>query len=147
MAGVEIRPIPVQETYPLRALVLRPHLDGDVMPFEGDEMDGATHFGAFAHDRLIGIGSAMPVPHDGVPAVQIRAMAVHPDHRGSGAGTALVARLLEHAAARGVDLVWCNARVAAESLYRRAGFVRVSEPWDSEPLGAHVRMVRRIESA
>ena len=49
-------------------------------------------------------------------------MATDPRVRGLGAGRALVAEGLVRVAARGGDLVWCDARKAAVGFYERIGF-------------------------
>ena len=54
-------------------------------------------------------------------------MATDPTVRGPGAGRALVAEGLARVAARGGDLVWCDARVAAVGFYERMGFTVVTE--------------------
>jgi ribosomal-protein-alanine N-acetyltransferase len=54
-------------------------------------------------------------------------IAVHPDHRGRGLGTALLQRYIETAEARGRISLFLEMRDGnpAESLYRRAGFVPI----------------------
>ena len=58
---------------------------------------------------------------------QLRGMATDPAVRGAGAGRALVADGLARVAARGGDLVWCDARVSAAGFYERMGFTVVTE--------------------
>lgn len=52
-------------------------------------------------------------------------IAVHPDHRGCGIGTALLDRFIADAEGRGVARLYLEMRESnpADSLYRRAGFV------------------------
>ncbi len=54
-------------------------------------------------------------------------IAVHPDHRGRGVGTALLQRFIADAEARGARRLFLEMRESnpADSLYRRAGFVPV----------------------
>ena len=63
--------------------------------------------------------------------------------RGSGAGRALVVEGLARVAARGGDLVWCDARVAAAGFYERMGFAVVTEQFDKPGIGPHVGMRHR----
>ena len=59
---------------------------------------------------------------EGEGSWQLRGMATDPRVRGLGAGRALVAEGLVRVAARGGDLVWCDARKAAVGFYERIGF-------------------------
>jgi ribosomal-protein-alanine N-acetyltransferase len=54
-------------------------------------------------------------------------IAVDPRHRGRGLGSALLARYIESAEARGITSLYLEMREGnpAESLYRRAGFVPI----------------------
>jgi predicted GNAT family N-acyltransferase len=72
-------------------------------------------------------------------------MATDPAVRGSGAGRALVEEGLARIAARGADLVWCDARVAAAGFYERLGFVVVTGEYDKPGIGPHVGMVRQLD--
>jgi ribosomal protein S18 acetylase RimI-like enzyme len=68
-------------------------------------------------------------------------MATDPAVRGSGAGRALVTAGLSRVAARGGDLVWCDARQAAAGFYERMGFAVAAGPYVIEPIGPHLGMV------
>jgi GNAT superfamily N-acetyltransferase len=70
-------------------------------------------------------------------------MATEPDARGLGAGSAVLAALLDHAGCFGAHpptRVWCNARVPARTLYERAGFTVVSEEFETPQIGPHLVM-------
>jgi ribosomal protein S18 acetylase RimI-like enzyme len=133
---VTVRPIPVTETRPLRQAILRPHQTREELATH--EPPGAFAVGAFEEDELVAVGFVAP---DGKPGGwRVRGMATAPPHRGRGAGTAVLGALLEYAIADGAVRVWCNARVAAVSLYERAGFRIVSEPFDEPEIGRHYVM-------
>ncbi len=51
---------------------------------------------------------------------------------------------VSHVADRGGGLLWCNARLPAVTLYTRAGFVEVGEPWTDPVIGPHVVMWRTV---
>ena len=76
---------------------------------------------------------------------RIRGMATRPDARRRGVGGLVLETLLDHVAARGGGIVWCNARVAAQHLYRRAGFVTRGPEFELPDIGAHRHMWRTVD--
>jgi ribosomal protein S18 acetylase RimI-like enzyme len=72
----------------------------------------------------------------------IRQVAVYPEYRGRGIGTALVARLVDLACEKDLSRVYLNARLNAVGLYERAGLRVVSpEPFKMpRTFLPHVRM-------
>jgi len=141
---VLIRQIPVEQTRPLRHEVLRPHESIEYLI--AHELADAFAVGAFDDDdggRLVAVGFVGP---DGDPGGwRVRGMATAPEARGRGAGSAVLAALLEHARGRGATRVWCNARLRARTLYERAGFMAVSEEFDLPQIGPHYMMELRPE--
>jgi GNAT superfamily N-acetyltransferase len=75
---------------------------------------------------------------------QVRGMAVVESMRGRGLGTAVLDAVLAHVADNGGGTVWCHARVAAVSLYERAGFVAVGEPRVDDVAGEQVHLQRIV---
>ena len=69
----------------------------------------------------------------GVPAVQLKGMAVDDALQGSGLGALLVARGLEHARSLGAKVVWARARDSALYFYERRGFRTVGRGFIDEP--------------
>jgi len=113
---IRIAPISIPDTRPLRHAVLRPYQSVE----------------------LIAVGFVSP---DGGPgAWRVRGMATAPESRGRGAGGAVLAALVEHARANGAGRVWCNARIAARTLYERAGFEVASEEFEIPEIGPHYVM-------
>jgi len=133
-----VRQIPVADTRPLRQSVLRPHQTRAELA--AHELPGAFAAGAFAGARLVSVGLVAP---DGGPgAWRVRGMASAVDARGRGAGTAVLAALVERALSQGASRIWCNARLPARSLYQRAGFRVVSDEFELPDIGPHVVMER-----
>jgi predicted GNAT family N-acyltransferase len=132
------------ETLPLRAAVLRPN--GDPAAMAGDDDAATLHLAARGPDgRIVGVVRFSPAacpwrPDAGAPW-QLRGMATDPEVRGAGAGRALIDDGLRRVAARGGDLVWCDARVTAAGFYERMGFAVVTERYEKPPIGPHVGMV------
>jgi [ribosomal protein S18]-alanine N-acetyltransferase len=58
--------------------------------------------------------------------MQLLDLAVHPDHRGRGHGTYLLARMIDLALSKGISRIWLEVRVSGSSarrLYENLGFV------------------------
>lgn len=132
------------ETYELRHLVLR---RGDSPAGVAADDDDHPENGHFAHkidDRVVATGTIRrrPTPTGVEPAWQIRGMAVEPEHRGKGLGSAILSALLDHADAHGGGVIWCEARIAAKALYERQGFTVAGDPFDDPVAGVQVPMLR-----
>ena len=84
--------------------------------------------------RAIGTGRLLPDAHVG-------RMAVLPEWRGRGVGSALLRALIAIAEARGMREVVLNAQLQAMEFYRRHGFVAEGEPFLDAGI-AHQRMRR-----
>jgi predicted GNAT family N-acyltransferase len=135
---------PAAVTYSLRGAVLRP--DGGEITWAGDEDPATFHLAArTAEGQVVGVVRFSPAPcpwrPDTAAAWQLRGMATDPAVRGTGAGRALVVEGLARVAARGGDLLWCDARVTAAGFYERMGFTVVTEPFDKPGIGPHVGML------
>lgn len=144
---MKVRFITAQETHPLRLLVLRP---GGVMAdcqWPIDSAEGAFHLGVDEGEERICVASFQAATHELVIAKrpwQLRGMATHPDHRGKGAGRALVERALDHLREQGADVLWCNARLVAVPFYERLEF-RIEGPLFEIPgIGGHHVMWRPV---
>jgi GNAT superfamily N-acetyltransferase len=136
--SMRVESIPVADSRPLRHAVLRPHEPPEAIAWQ--EPPEAVAYAAFEDgaERPIAVGL---VGRDGEPGSwRVRGMATEPEARGRGAGTAVLAALIDHAREQGAERVWCNARIAARTLYDRAGFIVVSEEFEIEGIGPHYRM-------
>jgi ribosomal protein S18 acetylase RimI-like enzyme len=139
MSGPRVRAIPLEQTRALRQAVLRPHESVEQMALS--EAAGTIALGAFAAGELVSVGMIAP---DGEPGGwRIRGMATAPAARGKGAGSAVLAALIEHARSQGAQRIWCNARTPARSLYERAGMRVVSAEFELPQIGPHVVMELR----
>jgi ribosomal protein S18 acetylase RimI-like enzyme len=79
--------------------------------------------GVWDHDRLVGLASWSGDTPDG--RAELAALAVAPDHRGRGAGAALVEAVADLARAAGATVLWLvttNDNLDALRLYQRHGF-------------------------
>jgi predicted GNAT family N-acyltransferase len=147
VSSVTVDEVPAVVTYELRRAVLRP--GGGEVAWAGDEDPATFHLAARTPDgRTVGVvrfsPAACPWRSAGNPW-QLRGMATDASVRGSGAGRAMVTAGLAAVAARGGDLVWCDARVSAVGFYERMGFTVVTEePYDKPGIGPHLGMVKDL---
>jgi GNAT superfamily N-acetyltransferase len=137
MPQIELRPIPLSETRPLRREVLRPHQTLDDLA--SHEPAGSIAFGAFDGDDLVAVG-LVGREGDEPGDWRVRGMATKPRARGRGAGTRVLQALVQHAVTHGATRVWCNARTRARTLYEREGFVVASDEFNPPDIGPHYRM-------
>jgi GNAT superfamily N-acetyltransferase len=85
-----------------------------------DELeDSAIHLMAWCGQRLIGVGR---LHFNSADEAQVRFMAVEPDWRRKGAGSAILHKLERQAAKRGANRVVLNARQDAIEFYRSHGY-------------------------
>lgn len=138
--------------YPLRQRVLRPHQHveemGGIDTGDPDELV----VGALTRDGdVVGTGVVAPgAPPEvlaslvGPEAWRVRGMAVRPDARGMGVGTALLDVLIDHVRTRGGHILWCTARIPARTLYERAGLISFGDTWVDPDIGPHVVMWCRV---
>lgn len=132
--SVEVREVDPALTRPLRAAVLRPGAPpAATLATEGP---GSRCVAAIEDGRVLSAGLVAQDPAR-AGAWRIRGMATEPGLRGRGLGTAVLAGLVAIAAADGADVIWCNARAPALSLYERAGFRSVSDEFEIEGIGPH----------
>ncbi len=146
-----VEEVEVHVVRPLRHSGLRPGQPEESVHYKSDELDSARHFVVRddAHE-VIGVGSmhsenrvAGHPPHR-TPGLRVRGMAVEPEWRGKGIGSAILTQMVEIAKADGVAEVWANARVDALGIYARAGFKELSSEFEIPGIGKHVVIARAV---
>ena len=158
---VAVVEIPVVASYPLRQRVLRPHQGLEAVAWEGDEEPATASFGAVDRQdgAIVGVATVFPEPAPFTPEAvgleasvaieeatwRLRGMATSESLRGQGIGSAVLKAVLDHVAAKGGRLIWCNARVGAVGFYERAGFATWGDEWVLASIGPHVVMWRQVE--
>jgi len=127
----------------LRARVLRTGRPPETARIIGDDDARTVHVGAFGDDgRLLGVASLFEIEGDN-RALQLRAMAVEPDVRGTGVGARVVRWCEDFARARERNL-WCQARVVALGFYARLGWVSEGDEFDVPLVGPHYVMRKTL---
>jgi predicted GNAT family N-acyltransferase len=145
-ATVTVDEVPVDVVLPLRSAVLR---GGGPAGLPGDDDPATLHLAARTPDgAVVGVVRLSPARCPWRPGArapwQLRGMATDPAVRGTGAGAVLLRECLTRVAARGGDLVWCDARVGAAGFYERMGFTVVTGPYDKPGIGPHLGMVTDV---
>jgi len=149
-SGVSVDEVEPAVTYELRGAILRPN--GGEITWAGDDAEDTFHLAARTPDgRVVGVVRFTPAPCPWRPLAssgwQLRGMATDTAVRGSGAGRAMVEDGLRRVAARGGDLVWCDARTSAAGFYERMGFTAVTDEFEKPGIGPHVGMVIEVRPA
>jgi predicted GNAT family N-acyltransferase len=105
-----------------------------------DGRDGqAIQVVALEGERVV--GTCRVLVGDGIG--RLGRMAVEPELRGTGIGTALLEEAHRQSAAAGAERVRLHAQVAARSLYERAGYVPEGDVFVEEGI-EHVTMEKRL---
>jgi GNAT superfamily N-acetyltransferase len=138
---------------PLRRAVLRPGRPAPESRYPADDHPDTAHVALRVTDQPqpdgpVAVGTVLPEPPPWEPARsdgwRIRGMATRADLRGHGLGRLVLDALVDHVAARGGGVLWCNARVTATGFYRRAGFVTRGAVFDVPGIGPHHHMWRTV---
>ena len=136
---LEIRSATFEEILNLRHAVLRAGRPLESAYYPGDESGAGVHWGAWSGSELTACVSLYSVEG---PSTQLRGAATAPHWRNQGIGEALMRAAIAAwwADERAPRDLWCNARVAAITLYERLGFVAEGERFEFPQVGPHQRM-------
>jgi GNAT superfamily N-acetyltransferase len=143
--SIEIKLIAAPETYALRLQELRKNMTlSEKIP--GDFDESTVHLGLFEDDQLACIATFMPANSDLFKEKQyrLRGMATDEIHQKKGYGKAVLLKAEELLKERGIDLIWCNARVVALGFYKKLGYETIGEEFDIPQIGGHFVMFKRI---
>ena len=141
-----VRPVVASDVIDLRHRVLRDGLARDLAIFEGDDESATVHLAAFAEgDAIVGVVTILHRPRDGIPAWQLRGMAVDASVQRGGVGAALLAAVdaIVSTSSYSRDL-WCNARKIALGFYARQGWRVVGDEFDIPLAGPHRVMTKSL---
>lgn len=112
----------------------------------GEDQPGVVHLGAYDRDDLLSTCLIFPEPCPWLPperAWRLRGMATAAQHRGSGAGAAVLREAERIALAADASVLWCLARETAVTFYLRHGWTTFQTVFDTD-LGPHQRMWLRL---
>lgn len=150
-----------EEIQQLRNEVLWPHKTFENCILETDRLSTTFHFGIQEDGLTVATVTFQKentdkLKQDSTKGVsqgalqekeyRLRAMAVREGYRGQGFGDAIVEAGLNHLRELGVEVVWCDARVAALNFYRRLQFEELEEEYDIPIIGLHRFMWKVLSS-
>jgi ribosomal protein S18 acetylase RimI-like enzyme len=139
---ITVEQVDAAATFPLRAQELR---QGRPVEIDEDDAPYTLHLAArIDGGEIVGVVRFHPRDcpwREGEGSWQLRGMATDPRVRGLGTGRALVAEGLSRIAARGGQLVWCDARGTAVGFYERLGFSSITDDYYLRPVGLHRGML------
>lgn len=144
---MRIRFINASQTHALRQEVLRPRQSLDEMEWPQDRAEESFHLGMTIGGHLIAVVSFIRERNEllrGWKQYRLRGMATHPGFQGQGVGTKLLPFGIDHLRTLKADLVWCNAREKATTLYGKVGFLPRGDPFEIEGIGIHQLMFLRL---
>jgi GNAT superfamily N-acetyltransferase len=130
-------------TVDIRHRLLRAGMPRSSVAMSGDD---AAIWYAVLHEGVVegSAGVFAEDSPDGDSHHRLRAMATSELIRGSGLGRMLVDAVCERIVADGGSSVWASARTTAAEFYTRLGFEIVSDEYEVEGIGPHVRMRRGL---
>jgi GNAT superfamily N-acetyltransferase len=142
----KVQQLPLEQVLGLRVRVLRRGTPFTHANYPEDSYPDAVHFGIVRDDDVIATSTwftkeCPKVP--GVPAVQLKGMAVDDTLQGGGLGAALIEHGITHARSLGARLVWARARDSALYFYERRGFAVTGDGFMDEPTGMPHHIVTR----
>jgi predicted N-acetyltransferase YhbS len=138
-----------EEIQQLRNEVLWPHKTFENCILETDRLSTTFHFGIQEEGLTVATVTLQQEKTDKLQQekqYRLRAMAVREGYRGQGFGEAIVEAGLNHLRELGVEVVWCDARVAALNFYRRLQFEELEEEYDIPIIGLHRFMWKVLSS-
>ncbi|MFD1316416.1 GNAT family N-acetyltransferase [Namhaeicola litoreus] len=143
--SVEIKLIAAPETYALRKQELRKNMTlSEKIP--GDFEESTLHLGLYENNKLACIATFMPAENDLFKENQyrLRGMATDEKHQKKGYGKAVLLKAEEILKEKGIDLIWCNARVVALDFYKKLGYEIIGGEFDIPQIGGHYVMFKNI---
>ena len=145
---LQIKEITALETYPIRHPLLRKGQPLESCKLENDEHPSSIHLGTYIDARLVAVLSALPnlcPDYNTLKAYQLRAMAVEPKYQRKKIASSMIQYLYNKIIEKGgIELIWLNARVAANKLYIKNGFEPIGAPFSIKPIGTHQRFINLL---
>lgn len=120
---MEIRRVPIEEIWRVRQEVMYPGSPLEFVRLEDD--NEGIHLGVYDNQELVSVISLFHRDN----GLQFRKFATIVAKQNRGYGSRLLAYTLEWAGSKGINRVWCNARLSATALYEKFGMQPTGAPW------------------
>jgi len=144
---IQIKEISAEETFPIRLEVLRKNIP---LPYEfiGDFEVETFHLGAFKNNKLIAVSSYMKSSCKDLEGsqYQLRGMATLMEFQGFGAGKLMLEQAFGILKEKKINILWCNARIAAVDFYKKQGFKTFGKKFTIPFVGEHYVMHKWMNS-
>lgn len=124
--AVKIKPIPAEQTWPMRQKVMYPEFSLEQVKLKDDAQ--GRHFGLFLDEELMVVVSLFIKNNN----LQFRKLATKTEQQGKGYGKQMMQFILNLASAENLETVWCNARLTAAPFYQQFGFEVFGETWQQD---------------
>jgi len=145
----QVKILQPEEIQQLRNEVLWPHKSFENCILDTDRLSTTFHFGMKIDGLVIATVTLQKERSSKLPQenhYRLRAMAVREGYRGLGFGDAIVVAGLKHLSDLGIEVVWCDARVAALNFYRRLHFSELEVEYEIPIIGMHRFMWKVLSS-
>jgi predicted GNAT family N-acyltransferase len=144
---VKVLRINSSDTHHIRKLLLRSEYPKKECVFEHDDDDLSFHLGGFQEGKLVSIASFYFERHNHFQPenqFRLRGMATLAEYQKQGMGSALLRTAFPMIKQNQAELLWCNARVAAQPFYQKLGFEIHGEQFEIEGVGTHQLMFKEL---
>lgn len=141
-----IKQISATDTYTVRHPVLRKGRPVETCAMPGDTDKDTFHLGLYDSQELIGVVTFIKEakPQFEGKQYQLRGMGILEAYQGQQLGNLLIDEGDKLLRSKGIDTLWCNARVKALNFYLRKGFAISAEPFEIEPIGTHYLLFKTL---
>ncbi len=112
---MKIIPISSAQTLPIRHRVLWPNKSAEFCQVEDDH--NGWHFGVLQNEQIICVASIYPDEK----SARLRKFATLSEFQGQGAGSLMIAYILDLLIEKEFDTFWCDARETATDFYQGFG--------------------------
>ena len=130
-------------TYKIRKNVLWPHIKNGNYSIDSDNQKDTFHLGTFLDKKIISIGTFIKENNTKFNCnsqYRLRAMATHSNYRKINAGKTLFLKALDVLKNKNIELLWCDARIAAVEFYKSVNMKTLKGTYNIPSIGLHKTM-------